>query len=413
ATGLPHRRMESWHYTDLRTLMRRALPLAAPPGEKQTKALGRELAKARLKQRLVLADGFFVPGLSTGLPPGVGVRSLAPVLAEGRPDLIALLAQKDLAPQDPAVALNAALMQDGVVVEIAPGAKIAEPIHLVHVSASPSPAASYTRSILVLGAGSSVHFAESYRAANMAPIAPESQINSCLILCAGDGATLSHTAALIGRAPGRLQIETVMARLGSGAKLDSFALTAGPGLLRRQIFLRFEGAGAQAAVSGVSLLRGREHADSTLRIEHAAQACLSRESFRYVLDEEATGVFQGRIIVAPEAQKTDGKMLCKSILLSDLAAMNSKPELEIFADDVACGHGATCGGLDPEQLFYLRTRGLAAGEAEGMLLEGFAGELVEAIPHKGLAAAFREDIGAWLSGRNSPKPPVHSRGSGS
>jgi Fe-S cluster assembly protein SufD len=191
-----------------------------------------------------------------------------------------------------------------------------------------------------------------------------------------------------------------MARIGAGAKFDSFALVAGIGLARRQLFVRFDGAGSEATLRGVSLLGGREHADTTLRVEHAAESCVSRETFKFILDEEATGVFQGRIRVAPGAQKTDGKMLSKAILLSDMAAMNNKPELEIFADDVACGHGATCGGLDTDQLFYLQSRGLPFAQAEALLLEAFAAELIDGIGDEGLIRAYRRELSAWLSARH-------------
>jgi Fe-S cluster assembly protein SufD len=163
----------------------------------------------------------------------------------------------------------------------------------------------------------------------------------------------------------------------------------------------FDGPDAKAALRGVSLLRGREHADTTLYVEHRATGCEGRETFRYILDEESIGVFQGKIRVAPGAQKTDGKMLCNALLLTDLVAMNSKPELEIFADDVACGHGTTCGGLSGEQIFYLRTRGLSYKEAEALLLEAFGGALVDEIPQQDMVAAFRAEIAAWLAARGA------------
>jgi Fe-S cluster assembly protein SufD len=236
---------------------------------------------------------------------------------------------------------------------------------------------------------------------------PAGQANSCLIISIGDGATLSHTCAFTSKLPRSFCIESVMARIGAEAKFESFALISGIGFMRRQMFVRFEGAQSEARLSGVSLLGGREHADTTVRVEHAAQACRSRETFRYILDDQATGVFQGRINVAQGAQETDGKMLCKSILLSDMATMNTKPELEIFADDVACGHGATCGGLDADQLFYLQTRGLPFAQAEALMLEGFAEELVDGIKHKVVAAQLRGAIGTGLAGRrNSTAAPA-------
>jgi Fe-S cluster assembly protein SufD len=401
--GLPHRRIEAWHYTDLRALMRAALPLASAPGAATIDALRKEFAAAGAPaRRLVLVDGFFVPELSGDLPEGVTVCSLASVLTEGRPDLIALLASHDLGAHDPIVSLNAALMQDGVVIEVARSAVIAEPINLIHVTASPAPAAHFSRSALIIGAGASLRLAESVYAANRAQTIHAGQANACLIVSLGEGAKLDHTAMVTGTAPGDVWLESVMVRIGAGAKFDSFSLVAGIGLVRRQMFVRLEGVEAEALLGGVSLLRGREHADTTLLVEHVARGSVSRETFKYILDEEATGVFQGKIRVAPGAQRTDGKMLCKAILLSDMAAMNNKPELEIFADDVVCGHGATCGGLDIDQLFYLQTRGLPFAQAEGLLLEAFAGELVDGIGHEELIDAYRREVSAWLSARHGP-----------
>ena len=410
-SGLPQRRIETWHYTDLRTLMRAALPLASAPGAATIDALRKEFAAAGAPaRRLVLVDGFFVPELSGDLPEGVTVRSLASVLTEGRPDLIALLASRDLGAQDPIVSLNAALMQDGVVIEVAPGTVIAEPVNLIHVTASPTPAAHFSRSALIIGAGASLRLAELIYAANRAQTIHASQANACLIVSLGEGAKLDHTAMVTRTAPGDVWLESVMVRIGAKAKCDSFALVAGIGLVRRQMFVRLEGVEAKALLGGVSLLRGREHADTTLLVEHVARGSVSRETFKYILDEEATGVFQGKIRVAPGAQKADGKMLCKAILLSDMAAMNNKPELEIFADDVACGHGATCGGLDIDQLFYLQTRGLPFAQAEGLLLEAFAGELVDGIGHEELIETYRREVSAWLVARQRSTAAPLSRG---
>jgi Fe-S cluster assembly protein SufD len=414
ASGLPHRHMESWHYTDLRAAMRAGLKVAAGPGPAVRNALLNRLARVRLPApRLVLADGFYVPELSSRLPPGVTVRSLASALAEGRQDFVAWLASHDRDAQDPVIRLNAALMQDGVVIEVAPGAKIPEPVHLIHVGASPAPEARFCRSILIIGAGASLHFAESSPFGKDPLPEPQGQLNNCLIIAIGNGAALSHTADLTGIAPHTLQIDSVMARIGSEAKFDSFALTSGRGFIRRQLFVRLEGRESEAKLSGVSLLGGREHADTTLRVEHSAEACLSRETFKYILDDQATGVFQGRIQVNQGAQNTDARMLCNSILLSDTAAMNTKPELEIFADEVACGHGATCGGLDADQLFYLQSRGLPFAQATAVLLEGFADELVGRIGHKDVAASLREAISAWLGARcNGQAAPLPDSKSG-
>jgi Fe-S cluster assembly protein SufD len=396
AAGLPHRRIEAWHYTDLRALMREALPLAARPDAAAIERLRDELSKSAPARRLAIVDGVFIPELSDAPPPGVTVRSLAAVLEEGRPDLIALLAAQDFGGTDTIVALNAALMQDGVVIEVAPGAAVAEPIHLVYAAASSAPSARFSRSAVVVGAGASLRLAEESHGSYAG------QTHNCLIVTVGDEAKFAHAAMLTGMAPGSLRIESLIARVGARARFESFALiSGGGGLVRRQIFARFEGAGAEGSLSGVSLLRGREHADTTLNVEHTAPGCKAIENFRYILDEEATGVFQGKINVAKDAQKTDARMLSRALLLTDNVAMNNKPELEIFADDVACGHGATCGGLSEDQLFYLQTRGLPHAEAEALLLEAFAAELVDEIGDERLVELFRAEIARWLLARGS------------
>ncbi|QBR70561.1 Fe-S cluster assembly protein SufD [Beijerinckiaceae bacterium] len=405
ASGLPHRRVEAWHYTDLRAFMRQALPIAAPPDAASIKALRNDLTKAGAPApRLVLVDGFFIPELSEGLPSGLRVHSLASVLSEGRSHLIALLSAQDLGTFDPVVSLNAALMQDGVVIEVAPGAVVSEPINLIHAATSRAPSAHFSRSALIIGAGASIRLAEWCHPHGHVESWPASQANDCLIISLGDEAKLARTEMVTGAAPGSVRLESCMVRMGAKATFENFALVLGEGLLRRQMFLRFEGAGSQGLLSGVSLLAGREHADTTLLVEHVGQGCVSRETFKYILDEEATGVFQGKIHVGRDAQKTDGRMLCKALLLSDTAAMNSKPELEIFADDVVCGHGATCVGLNLEQLFYLQTRGLPFAQAEALLLEAFAGEVIDEIGHEGLIEIFRRQVVAWLSARRLPKP---------
>jgi Fe-S cluster assembly protein SufD len=329
------------------------------------------------------------------MPAGVNVRSLAAVLTEGRADLVDLLSAASHKIVDPIVSLNAALMQDGVVLEIAPGTVVSEPISLVYATASSTPLARFLRSLVVVGAGASVRIAETC----LGDGGRTGQTFGCLVFSVGDEANVGHTVEVTDTVAGSLRLDSFIAEIGSRAKFDSFALITGGGLVRRQIFLRFAGPDAEGRLSGVSLLRGREHADTTLFVEHAAPGCIGRETYRYILDEEAVGVFQGKIRVAPTAQKTDGKMLSKALLLSDSVAMNNKPELEIFADDVACGHGATCGGLNPEQLFYIQARGLPRPDAEALLLEAFAAELVDEIGHDGLIEGFRSAVVAWLGAR--------------
>jgi Fe-S cluster assembly protein SufD len=234
------------------------------------------------------------------------------------------------------------------------------------------------------------------------PLAPSNaQENHALAFSLGAGAHIEHVAHVAPQADDAVRVFSLLATLGPRSDLNSFCLVEGGGFLRRQIFARLTGEHAHIAFSGVSLLRKRCHADTTLAVDHASAHGKSRERFRAILDDAATGVFQGKVTVRQAAQKTDGAMQSKALLLSDGAAMNSKPELEIFADDVVCGHGAACGRLDADQLFYLQTRGLPRREAEALLIEGFANEAMDGIADEGARGLFTARVAAWLASREA------------
>jgi Fe-S cluster assembly protein SufD len=394
--GLPHRRVEDWKYTDLRALMRDAKPLATPP-DAQTKARGKT-AGALLGdvecRRLVFIDGAFVPELSdtAALEAGLTVDSLAAVLADNDVDLAGHLGK--LAPSsDVAVALNTALMGDGAVIRIGAGATIERPLHLIF-AASEKPAASFVRSLVVVEKGARVMLIESHEG----PAGSEYQVNAALELFVGDEAHVDHVK-IIGEGADALHVSTLAAAIGARARFNTFTFTAGGAVVRNQLFLKFDGEQTVANIGGATLLKGRQHADTTLVADHAARGCQSREMFKSVLDDDAHGVFQGRIIVRQGAQQTDAKMMTRALLLSDRAEADNKPELEIFADDVQCGHGATAGALDEELKFYLMARGIPASEAEALLIQAFLGEAVEGIEHAGLREALMEQVVAWLKAR--------------
>jgi Fe-S cluster assembly protein SufD len=168
---------------------------------------------------------------------------------------------------------------------------------------------------------------------------------------------------------------------------------------RNQLFLRFDGEGTKADIRGATLVRGKQHVDNTLVADHAKGHCEGREFFRSVLDDQSRMVFQGKTIVRQYAQKTDSKMMSNALLLSEDAEADNKPELEIFADDVVCGHGATAGALDDELLFYLKARGIPQKEAEALMIQAFIGEAVEGIAHEGIREALMERTRQWLAAR--------------
>jgi len=395
--GLPHRRIEDWKYTDLRVLMRDVLPLAAAPDAAALKRAGAALKLHAIEgaRRLVLVDGVFAPDLSeTGnLEKGLAVRTLREALEAGAAGLQAQL----LGPENPdtMVALNSAMMTDGVVIEVAAGAALTQPLHIVHIASGVTPSAMFTRSLLKLGNAANATLVESYIAAEGAKTY---QVHDSLILSIGDGARLDHVR-LVEDSREAFNIASSQVTLGAKAHFNTFGLTSGSNVSRYQATIAFAGEGSRVETNGVNLLNGRQHADSTLFLDHAVPNCESREIFRAVVDDRGHSVFQGRIIVRPHAQKTDAKMMTRALLLSDEAEADNKPELEIFADDVTCGHGATTGALDESLLFYLRARGLPEKEAQSLLIQAFVGEAIESIANDALRELAVAAAQRWLAAR--------------
>jgi len=390
AKGLPHRRVEEWKYTDLRALMRDALPLASPPdaaAKTKAKDAGKIFAQVNCR-RLVFVDGAFVPELSDlSAEAGLTIGSMADALAKNDA-LVAAHVGKVFETDDVAVALNTALMGDGVVILVAAGTVLMRPIHLVFASGE-TPSSAFIRSLIVVEKGAQAIIAESHDGG-------ASQVNCALELVIGDGAHVDYFKATQTRG---LHVASLLLTVGAKARFNTFALNSDASLVRNQSFVRFAGEGSNGALRGVNLLRGKEHVDTTMLIEHAAGHCASREQFKSVLDDQSHNVFQGKIVVKPHAQKTDTKMMTRALLLSDEAEADNKPELEIFADDVVCGHGATAGALDPNLKFYLMSRGIDDKQAEALLIQAFIGETVEEIAHEGFREALMAAALQWLEAR--------------
>ena len=394
--GLPHRRVEDWKYTDLRALMRDAKPLAAPP-DAAARARGRSAGQMLGDigaRRLVFVDGAFVAELSdtTALELGLSIVSLGDALADNDATVAAHLGK--LAPAgNVAVALNTALMGDGAVIHVAAGSTIERPLHLLFV-ASEKPAASFIRSLIVVEPGARAMFIESHEG----PAGTDYQVNAALEMFVGDRAHVDHVK-IIGEGADALHVSTLAAAIGAKARLNAFTFTTGGAIVRNQLFLNFDGEDTVANIRGATMINGRQHADTTLLVTHRARGCQSREVFKSVLDDEAHGVFQGRIVVQPGAQKTDAKMMTRALLLSERAEADHKPELEIFADDVQCGHGATAGAIDEELKFYLMARGIPAAEAEALLIQAFIGEAIDGVEHAGLREALIDQVAVWVKAR--------------
>jgi Fe-S cluster assembly protein SufD len=398
AAGLPNRRVEEWKYTDLRALMRDAKPLAQPPGEigrVRARAGGAILSGVELR-RIVVADGVLLKDISDlgDLEPGLAIGSLADALTHGDAEVMGRLGAQSPAEKDVAFALNTAFMGDGAVIRVAPGARIARPIHLVFCFTGPVPATVFTRSLVSVGAGAAVTLVESHEG----PDGLDYQVNTALEIVAGDGAEIDHVK--IGtEGTAALHVSTLTAALGRNVQFRDLNFTVGGAAVRNQIFARCDGSGSTLSLNGATLLKGRQHADATLVVDHAIGGCQSREIYKGVLEGESRSVFQGKIIVRPDAQKTDGKMASHALLLSETAEADHKPELEIFADDVVCGHGATAGALDEDLRFYLMARGIPKKQAETLLIQSFVGEAIDAVTDEGVRDALSAAAMRWLEAR--------------
>ena len=399
--GLPHRRVEEFKYFDLRSILREAAPPAERPSDEAFAAAadGDDALAEVSATRLVFVNGHLSPTLPS-LPAGIEVVPLPEALGSGHP-LVAELGTVALARENPVVQLNTAFMSEGAIIRVTDQLSPEQPIALRFVSTGAAPFSSATRVLVVVEEGASVTLMETHEG----PDGLAGQPNDVVEFVVRNGASVRHLRLNV-QGRDALALSTLTATLGAGVDFATLNVVIGSAAARHQVYVAFSGEGARARIDGVSLLKDRQRADATLVVDHAVPHCTSRETFKTILDGEATGVFQGKIIVRPHAQKTDGGMRSDTLLLSDGASMNNKPELEIFADDVVCGHGATCGALDEDLLFYLKSRGLPKAEAESLLLQAFVGPPLEAVEHEGAREALVGLVRDWLAGRGSRVTPA-------
>jgi Fe-S cluster assembly protein SufD len=399
ALGLPHRRIEEWKYTDLRERLREAFPPAvAVKSEVSVKHLEAALGQlaALDVDRLVFVDGTFRADLSRKdrLGDAVEVQTMGETLAAAPAWLQGKFDAKALAGEGSVRALNVAFMTDGVLLQVKAGRSPARPVMLVLARSGGALKAVTTRNIVAAEAGSRLTLIEAHVA--LPGASSRHQDNAVTDITVGDGARVAHIKC-VADAGEATHLSTWVARIGKAAAYNAFQLTAGVGLARNQLFATFAGEGAKLDISGVFLGRGSDHIDTTLVIDHAVPACASRELFKGVLDGRARGIFQGRVVVRPHAQKTDGKQMAQALMLSEDAEFDSKPELEIHADDVVCGHGSTCAEIDPDMLFYLQSRGIAKDEARAMLIESFVAEAIDKVEDENVRGALMGIARRWLA----------------
>ncbi|MDE0391842.1 MAG: Fe-S cluster assembly protein SufD [Rhodospirillales bacterium] len=393
ADGLPSTRLEAWKYTSLAPLA--ALEFAAPAADSVAEAdLGPDAFDAVDGPSLVFVNGRLSASHSRfdALPQGLRIVALAEGLADDPAQVEALVGGTAPLNGDPMAAFNAAFAADGCIVETEPGAEVQEPVRLRFVAApGGEPLAYHPRVIVRAGAGSRLALVECHEGPGGAP----SWSNPLVDVRVGEGAVLSHVKLQI-EGEGAYHTALTKAALAGGAHYESHLLALGAGLARHEIHVRFDGEDADCQLRGGYMARGSQHVDNTTVIDHAVPHCESREVYKGVLDDTARGVFQGRIVVRKDAQKTDGHQLNRTLLLSPKAEIDTKPELEIYADDVKCSHGATAGEPEADQLFYLRSRGLDHRTALALIVEGFMGELLGEIGHEPVRAALAVRVADWI-----------------
>jgi Fe-S cluster assembly protein SufD len=393
ALGLPHRRIEAWKYTDLRNAIKEALPPALAGdafASRQEIDTALEGLAGLDAYRVVFVDGRYRAELSDVA--GVKGLQIGPLAAE-LPKSEGLVATKSPG-QEAVVALNTAFMTDGALARIADGAKLAKPLLLVFARAAKQPSLVTTRNIVRVGTDARATLIEAYVTL---PDAAAGQTNTLSEVMLGDRAELSHLKVTL-EGGGATHLASWMTTLAAGSFYRAFHLTASTALVRNSLFALFLGEGSKVDISGTFLGRGNEHIDTTLVVDHAVPQCESRELFKGVLADRARGVFQGKVIVRPDAQKTDGKQMAQVLMLSEEAEFDSKPELEIHADDVVCGHGSTAAEIDADLVFYLRARGIPLTTARAMLIESFVGEALDKIEDEAVRAALAQIALGRLAG---------------
>lgn len=374
--GFPTLKDEDWRYTRLGPILDIPLqPAAAGMGHRLSSSTVDALAADLGGTRLVFVNGHFAPELSwlAGLPEGATVMNLASVLAEEAERLEPLFSRPFARHHHAFTALNAALTEDGAFVHLPANTTIEEPIQLVFFSATGgSPLVSSPRSVILADPGSRVVIVETHAGVSGDVYCT----NAVTEVVLEEGAAVEHYKVQ-DEPETAFHLALLDVRQGRGSTFSSHSVALGSSIARHEVRVRLEAEGAEVSLDGLYMPRGDQHHDNPILIEHAAPHCTSRQLYKGVLDGHGQGVFNGRVVVPPGAFGTDASQTNKNLLLSDHAEVDTRPRLEILADDVKCTHGAAVGRLDEDAVFYLRSRGVPHQAARGLLISAFVNEMVE------------------------------------
>ncbi len=402
--GFPTRRTEAWKYTNLAPLAKGVFAPKASVAGKGLAAAPTHAPNEMTAHRIVFVNGRLEADGSAlnALPKGVRLITLGEAL-EKEPALIATHLAASGKPEEPALfEMNTALMTEGAVLMLEPGVELETPVHLFFLTTDEAAqSAMHLRNLIVAGKGSTATIFESYLGTGKT----EYWTNVVTEVVVDEDAHLRHYK-LQNEGKAAYHIAMTVAKIGDRATYDSFAMSLGGILSRNEIQAMLYGSGIDCRLNGVNLARNRQHLDTTTVIDHAKPGSNCNETYKGVVDDHAKTVFQGKIIVRQDSQKTSAHQLNRNLLLSDEAQANTKPELRIHADDVQCSHGATVSELDEQALFYLRSRGIAEDAARGLLTEAFVAEMIDEIEIVPVREAMRHSMAGWLSGMSRMGGPA-------
>jgi len=392
ALGFPTLRNEEWRYTNVRSIARTAfIPAHAEPTDAAIALVKRHMLRDTPAHKVVFINGRHRPELSEigedDLRSGVRLESLATAVREDCSTLRSWLGQHADMQRDAFAALNTALLADGAFLYVPRDVSMTRPVHLLFIATAPDePAMTHPRILIVAEAGSRATIVETY----VSEGAAASLTNTVTEIVARDGANVDHYK-VVREGPAAFHVSSLNIHQAKDTNVASHCFSIGGRLVRNNLNAALDGTGCHSTFNGLVVARGEQHVDNHLSIEHLKPNCNSWEYYKTILDEKARGVFTGRIYVAQDAQKTDAKQTSMNLLLSDGAEVTAKPQLEIFANDVKCTHGATIGQIDDDQLFYLRSRGIDPVVARSLLVYAFANETIREVRIDELRARL-EDV---------------------
>ena len=400
--GFPTTRIEEWKFTNVDPIARMPFHSADFRAEGLPSELLAELPLAHAVfeercSRIVFVNGHYNPQLSSrALPGNFKASSLASAIKNDVPGVRDNLARHASFQNEAFVALNTAFVEDGAYIEVPRGVRLDEPIYLLFVSTAAEPIASHPRSLIIIGDESQASIVEDYLA-----VGEGGYFNNAVTeIVAGANSAVEHYK-IQDENDAAFHVSTVHVHQARSSSFTHHSISFGGALVRNDVNVEMDGEGAECALNGLYVTAHKQHVDNHTVIDHIKPHCSSREIYKGILDDKSSAVFNGSVIVRKDAQKTDARQSNKNLLLSEHATINSKPQLEINADDVKCSHGTTIGHLDEDSIYYLRSRGIAEKEARSVLTYGFANDVLNRMKLDAVRVRLECALLAHLSGGHS------------